>query len=248
MSSRSVASEGASGTGRLAAISPAPQSNIRLSALVVAGTVGFVSLNGAILYYMPQILGAAPTPIPLKGFITEAQGPRPLIGPLPPTAQLSPPAASEPQLPAPSARVAAVSPAVSSPSAAPAPVLPRPAERQGADAAHPANGALALKGLAAPSAAPPAVAALAQPKPSDGLLVQIGALPSQALALQTWDTASSKLPEPLDRKNLRVQPIQKDGKTLYRALIAGFSSRDDAAALCATLKEKGVACFIRPGS
>ena len=50
---------------------------------------------------------------------------------------------------------------------------------------------------------------------------------------------------PMGGKGKRVEQLSKDGKTLYRAYITGFSSRDAATAFCGKLKADGRACFVK---
>ena len=46
-------------------------------------------------------------------------------------------------------------------------------------------------------------------------------------------------------KTKRVEPTTADGKTLYRASVGGFASRQDAVAFCDALKARGHACLVR---
>ena len=46
-------------------------------------------------------------------------------------------------------------------------------------------------------------------------------------------------------KGKKVEALSKDGKTLYRTYITGFSTRDGATAFCGKLKAAGTACFVK---
>jgi hypothetical protein len=46
-------------------------------------------------------------------------------------------------------------------------------------------------------------------------------------------------------KSKRVEPLSRDGKTLYRGLINGFATRDAAQAFCNQLKAAGRNCLVR---
>jgi cell division protein FtsN len=104
---------------------------------------------------------------------------------------------------------------------------------------------------AAPSSTPSSSAATAaksaQPaaKPG-GFSIQIGAFSSEALADKSWNQAAGVAPGAMAGKNKHVAPMTKDdGSTLYRASITGFTSHDDAVALCDKLRAAGQTCFVR---
>ena len=46
-------------------------------------------------------------------------------------------------------------------------------------------------------------------------------------------------------KTRKVEATTKDGKTLYRAYVAGFASHADALSFCASLKAAGKPCFVK---
>jgi hypothetical protein len=46
-------------------------------------------------------------------------------------------------------------------------------------------------------------------------------------------------------KTKRVEPVQRNGSTLYRTTVMGFASRTQAAAFCAELKSAGKNCFVK---
>lgn len=143
------------------------------------------------------------------------------------------------------------------PTVAPAPVGPASAAKSeplpSAPKAAPAPKAAALPKEAAPPAvakatpAPtaPAVAAAKVPPPTSAAAVQIGAFSSTALADAGWNKLARDLPGDMLGKTKQVEKVDRDGTTLYRALVGGFASRADAVTFCDTLRAKGEACTVR---
>ncbi|HEY1561029.1 MAG TPA: SPOR domain-containing protein [Caulobacteraceae bacterium] len=78
-----------------------------------------------------------------------------------------------------------------------------------------------------------------------GFVVQIGAFSSETLANKSWDGAAGVAPGAMAGKGKHIAPMSKDGATLYRVAITGFSNRADAQALCAKLTAAGRTCFVR---
>ncbi len=111
--------------------------------------------------------------------------------------------------------------------------------------------------VAKPKPAPKAdiVASAAKPEPksaapaaaatSSGPMVQIGAFSSDALAEKSMSDVSAKIPAKAAGKTLKIEKAEVGGKTLSRALVAGFKSRADADSFCAELKAQGGACSVR---
>jgi hypothetical protein len=107
-----------------------------------------------------------------------------------------------------------------------------------ADADEPA-GASAHKARAVETAA-------ATPSASGkAAVVQIGAFSSSALADKGYADVSAALPGRMSGKAKHVQPLDKDGTTLYRTWLSGFASRADAQAFCEALKAKGKTCLVK---
>jgi hypothetical protein len=79
-----------------------------------------------------------------------------------------------------------------------------------------------------------------------GIVVQVGAVPTEAAADLLWSRAASAMKGAMAGKTKAIQPVQKDGATLYRSEILGFSSRAEAGRFCAAATAKGLACFVRP--
>jgi hypothetical protein len=94
-------------------------------------------------------------------------------------------------------------------------------------------------------AARPAAARPAAVEDDAPVLIQIGAFSSERLADKEWSKAASIAPGDMAGKGKRVVPVTKDGATLYRTSITGFTSKDQALGLCARLRAAGGACFVR---
>ena len=75
-------------------------------------------------------------------------------------------------------------------------------------------------------------------------MVQIGAYSSTALADKDFAEVLTTFPKPMAGKTKRIEPVERDGKTLFRGLIVGFD-KGAAQAFCATLKAAGRACIVR---
>ena len=96
--------------------------------------------------------------------------------------------------------------------------------------------------------APPKPATL--PKPAStpvagSVSVQIGAFSSAALAEKGWREAASIAPGDAAGKGKRVEPVDRNGSTLYRTSVTGFASKVDAALFCDKLKSAGKSCFVK---
>ncbi|MHB8528802.1 MAG: SPOR domain-containing protein [Caulobacteraceae bacterium] len=121
--------------------------------------------------------------------------------------------------------------------------------------AHPPSSPSAVASSAPPKAlvakiepATPVAPQPAAPKagaPTGPAMVQIGAFSSAALAEKGWEAAAAAAPGAMAGKGKKVDSLDRDGSTLYRAAITGFSSREEAQALCDTLQAAGRACFVR---
>jgi cytoskeletal protein RodZ len=92
----------------------------------------------------------------------------------------------------------------------------------------------------APKAAPAAAA-----PPGVAASVQIGAFSSQALADRGFSDAGRIAGVDIAGKTKRVEPIERNGATLYRTSVMGFASRTQAEAFCAQLKAAGKSCFVK---
>ena len=156
------------------------------------------------------------------------------------------PAPEQPQpRPEPQLQVQTVEPSAVHPVPGTAPAPARPAAPQPAPApAQPAPAATAALRPAQPApAAPPAAAA--PPVSAGGAMVQIGAFSSQALADKGYSDIAAAFPGQMAGKTKRVEPLARDGKTLYRGMIGGFADRNAAQAFCNALKAAGRTCLVR---
>ncbi len=126
-------------------------------------------------------------------------------------------------------------------------VAPADADADTAPAAKPA----AHKAKAAKLATADPVGALitsstaAAAAPTGKSVVQIGAFSSSALADKGYADVSATLPGKMGGHAKHVQPLDKDGTTLYRTWLSGFASRADALAFCEALKAKGKTCLVK---
>ncbi len=120
----------------------------------------------------------------------------------------------------------------------PAPVKPAPV--QAASAAKPVK---------PPKPAPVAVAAAAKPTPaaapSGGILAQIGAFSSSALAEKGWSDAAHAAPHAMAGRSRKIEVTSRDGKTFYRALAGGFASKADVETFCTALHAAHTVCIVK---
>src|SRR5579864_2459620 len=75
--------------------------------------------------------------------------------------------------------------------------------------------------------------------------VQIGAFSSAALADKGWSDVARLAPVAIKGKSRKVEPIAKDGATLYRTYVTGFASHAAAEAFCGDLKAAGHSCIVK---
>ncbi len=105
---------------------------------------------------------------------------------------------------------------------------------------------VAAKPVAAkPVAAKPAAAPAATAAAAGAASVQIGAYSSQELAAKGWSDLAGAYGGDMKGKGKHFEPVTRDGKTLYRAAVTGFASKDSAVAFCAKLKAAGHACIVK---
>ena len=227
--------------------------------LIVSGLILLVLLGGVFIYYRSGVRQSGEPPVvgqPL-GDIKQAA---------PPSAQPADEAAGL------SIYKAEEAPAAAAPTFAPAPEQPQPlpaapkvraaAPPQGATLqplnAPPARtaGPDALGGpdatLESAPAKPAAVKSAAPATPpatpataGGGKLVQIGAYSSPGLADKGWNDVARLMPGDMVGRTKSVEPVAKDGQTLYRAYIGGFGSKAEAQTFCASLKAEGHTCLVK---
>ena len=66
-----------------------------------------------------------------------------------------------------------------------------------------------------------------------------------ALADQGWRDVARSSPDAMAGKGKAVQPFDRDGKTLYRTYVTGFSGVSAAQAFCDDLRAAGRACMVK---
>ncbi|WP_340647603.1 SPOR domain-containing protein, partial [Phenylobacterium sp.] len=90
-----------------------------------------------------------------------------------------------------------------------------------------------------------ATAAPTRSAPLGRTAVQIGAYTSAALAETGWRDTAAAFPAYVDGKARLVEPVERGGQTLYRALVAGFSDTAAAQDFCDALKSRDRGCIIK---
>ncbi|HEY3695017.1 SPOR domain-containing protein [Phenylobacterium sp.] len=152
---------------------------------------------------------------------------------------------------APAARPAPAVPTAPVRTAQLAPAAPAAAGLKPAQPVEPPKAAPAKPAAAAPAPTPAAAAPKPTPVPAapapaaGGAAVQIGAFSSQAQADKGYVDAGRITGVDIAGKGKRVEPIQRNGSTLYRTSVTGFASRAQAEAFCGQLKAAGKACFVK---
>lgn len=90
-----------------------------------------------------------------------------------------------------------------------------------------------------------AAKASAAPAKPGRWVVQVVSSPDAADAWQTLASLRSRHPDALQALETRVEPAQVRGRTVYRGVVAGFASSDQATDFCAALKRSGRDCLAR---
>jgi hypothetical protein len=164
---------------------------------------------------------------------------------VPDAVALAPPPEAPLQRPAPRA-VTEATPAQVAPSQAaavrPAAPVSAPLKPAQTAAAPPAASPVKAPVLAATAVAKPA----SKPLIGGGASVQIGAFGSAAAADKGWSAAAAVAPGAALGKGKHVETVAgPNGAVLYRTLITGFASRQEAEAFCVTLKGAGKSCIVK---
>lgn len=182
------------------------------------------------------VVEALPPPQPIPGT---------LLPPRPPVAATElPPAAApalEPVAPPPPAPPEPTPEPPSSPPPAPEPppqpAVPEPVAPEPPPAPE----------LPAPEPLPLRPALSAAPRaPAGPATAQIGAFGTSEQAFQALDALASLVPERLGGTSQTVTTAVVGGAQVFRAVVSGFASRDEAEAFCAALIDKGGGCLVRP--
>ncbi|MGB0497952.1 MAG: SPOR domain-containing protein [Rubricella sp.] len=90
-----------------------------------------------------------------------------------------------------------------------------------------------------PAAAPVEVDSVAPGTP----LIQLGAWPSETVAILQWDQVISDNGDILSDRQRYIEPVNSGGSTLFRLRAVGFGSRAEAQATCVALAARGVDCI-----
>ncbi|WP_426957250.1 SPOR domain-containing protein [Muricoccus radiodurans] len=140
--------------------------------------------------------------------------------------------------------------AATRPATPPAAPAPQPAP---AAATAPAVPPGTLVPLRPPGSAPAAVAPQAAPaappaapaRPAGRIVVQLGAVSSEAVARAEWERVRARAPDLMGDRQLTVTRVDRgEGQTpLYRMRTGGFDA-EGARAFCAGLRAKGAACTV----
>jgi hypothetical protein len=96
-----------------------------------------------------------------------------------------------------------------------------------------------------PSPARAMAAVTDAPAPHSAAAVQLGALATRAAAEAVLTDLKQRFAGAMHGLSTGVTPASVGGRTLYRALVTGFSRHADASQFCVGLKASGVACFVR---
>ena len=111
-----------------------------------------------------------------------------------------------------------------------------------------APAAVAVRAPAPPPAkaapAPVRVAEAPAPAAKGTASVQIGAFSSAAIANSEYAKVRSAFSQYTAGRGKHVEPVVREGQTLYRTTFTGFA-REDAQKFCAALKAAGRACIVR---
>ncbi|MCQ4163068.1 SPOR domain-containing protein, partial [Roseomonas sp. GC11] len=92
-----------------------------------------------------------------------------------------------------------------------------------------------------PTAAPPPARAAA----AGGVVVQLGALDSEAGAKAEWERLGRRVPELLQGRAPQIIRFEREGRpTMWRLRLGGFDSHDSANGFCETVKARGGACAV----
>lgn len=90
----------------------------------------------------------------------------------------------------------------------------------------------------------PAPATQTQPAVPGGYMVQISSQPSAALAQQSATDLSRRFGNLLGGRAISIQQAEIEGRGTFHRVRVAASGRDDAVALCESLKRAGGSCFV----
>ncbi len=102
----------------------------------------------------------------------------------------------------------------------------------------------AAKVAAAKPVAKPIAAASVQSAGSGGFVVQLGAFANEGSAQAAWNGALKKTAE-IGNFSASSARVKVKGASLYRLSVSGFTTKEAAGQVCASIKSAGGACFVR---
>lgn len=76
-------------------------------------------------------------------------------------------------------------------------------------------------------------------------VVQVVSSPDRGDTRQTLASLRGRYADALQALEMRIEPAQVRGRTVYRGVVAGFASGEAASEFCAALKRDGRACLTR---
>lgn len=229
----------------------APIAEIRAAPATASATAPALSVdktNAAPTFAPPPEAPAARSGATPAAASAPAAAPKVVVSSLPPPVAVQPAASAAA---APARVTAAASPAPRAVAATAAPPAPPVAHRaKPITIASLADAAMAdrstPKHAAAAAPVPTTIVDTSAAKPPvGGGWVQIGAFSSPGLADKGWSDVAKLEPGGMAGKGRKFEPVQSNGKTLYRAFITGFSSRAAAQAFCDKLRADGKSCFVK---
>jgi cell division protein FtsN len=235
--------------------SSGPQERPRSGLLLISAVILVVLVVAAVVFLLTRGGGEGEQPKTIETMKAPAETPPPAqqtgltveTAPLPGAPDTTPTFAAPPEQPQP--RPVAGGPVAAQPVTgvqAPAAKSKDPiGDKIAALKAPPAPAPVVAKSPAAPTPASAAKVTPAAPSVGGTSMVQIGAFSSQALADQQWNQIAGAFPADMVGKSKRTEQVQVNGNTMYRGLIAGFSSRAEADAFCGKMKAQGRDCFAR---
>jgi Flp pilus assembly protein TadD len=194
---------------------------------------------------------------PAAAVAAEQAAPPAAPSPAPPavaeTAPPAPAAAPAARAPAPPASPQAAGPARAEPppptadAPPPGPVVRmdpvvNPRDPQPAAAALPAAEPARAAAAANPAAAAVLPSAAALPAAGGEVLVQLGALESEASAQRRWAALSARV-EGLGARTPSIERFETGGRTVWRLRVRGLASLAEANELCGRVRAVGGACF-----
>jgi hypothetical protein len=190
-----------------------------------------------------QTASAAPAkPPPKPTVVAQTPPPKPVV-----TAQVPPPPAAPVMINPPPFPTAPVATAQASPPPAPS-ASSEPSRMQVAVAAPPAQMIEPSPATAAPTFAPPPQPAPPPAPPPRRTVskagVQVAASDSESEAKTLASKARRLVPNGGGLSATAVK-ANVNGRTVYRAMVSGFSSKGEAAAACQTMKSRGQDCLLR---